>query len=160
MPRVGIGYDSHRFTTSRPMVLGGLQLDCGFGLAGHSDADAVLHAVTDAVLGAMGGPDIGELFPDTDPRWKDADSSVFLRAALERAAQANLAVVNCDVTVIAEQPKLSPHKQPMRRRLAELLGIDPSRVSVKAKTNEGMGWIGRGEGLAVIAAVLLDERTA
>jgi 2-C-methyl-D-erythritol 2,4-cyclodiphosphate synthase len=142
------------------MVLGGVRVESPVGLAGHSDADAVLHAVTDAILGAIGGPDIGDLFPDIDPRWKDADSSVFLKAALERAAGANMAVANCDVTVIAEQPKLSRYKQPMGCRLADLLGVAPSAVAIKAKTNEGMGWIGRGEGLAVIAAVLLEQRPA
>jgi len=160
MARIGIGYDCHRFAPGRPMVLGGVRVESPVGLAGHSDADAVLHAVTDAILGAIGGPDIGELFPDTDPRWKDVSSSVFLKAALERAAGANMAVANCDVTVIAEQPKLSRYKQAMGCRLADLLGVAPSAVAIKAKTNEGMGWIGRGEGLAVIAAVLLDERPA
>ena len=157
MARIGIGYDSHRFQAGRQLVLGGVPIDSPVGLAGHSDADAVLHAVTDAVLGAAGGPDIGELFPDTDPSWKNADSSVFLKRAVQLAAAAGLVVGNCDVTVIAQQPKLSAYKQPMGCRLAQLLGVAPSAVTVKAKTNEGMGWIGRGEGLAVIAAVLLEK---
>lgn len=160
MARIGIGYDSHRFAPGRALVLGGVRLDSPIGLAGHSDGDAVLHAVTDALLGAIGGPDIGELFADSDPRWKGADSSVFVAAAMQRVRQAGLVVGNCDVTVIAEQPKLSRYKQPMGCRLADLLGVAPSAVAIKAKTNEAMGWIGRGEGLAVIAAVLLNEQPA
>lgn len=157
MARVGLGYDSHRFAPGRRLVLGGVTIDHPLGLAGHSDADAALHAITDAILGAIGAGDIGEQFPDTDARFKDADSSRFVRAAMELAAAAGLAVVNCDVTIVTQQPKLSAHKPLMKARIAELLGVAPAAVAVKAKTNESMGWIGRGEGLAAMAVVLLDK---
>ena len=157
MNRIGLGYDSHRFAAGRRLVLGGVEVSTpdGRGLAGHSDADAVLHALTDAILGAAGAGDIGEHFLDTDARWRDADSSIFVRRAVELAAGAGYRAGNCDVTVIAESPRLSPYKPAMRKRIAELLGIGLDAVSVKAKTGEGMGWIGRGEGIAALAAVSL-----
>ena len=155
MFRVGMGYDSHRFAPGRPLVLGGVRLDHPQGLAGHSDADALLHAVTDAVLGALAAGDIGEHFPDTDPRHENADSAAFLQAACRLAAERGCRVVNCDATVLAEAPRLGPHKRAIRRRLAELLGVGEGDVSVKAKTNEGMGPVGRGEGIACMAVVLL-----
>lgn len=157
MSRVGLGYDSHRFAPGRPLMLGGVRIEHASGLAGHSDADAVLHAVTDAILGAIGAGDIGEHFPDTDPQWRGADSAIFVRRAMELARQAGLRVANCDVTVLCEAPKLTPHKAAMRQRIAELLGVGPDRVGVKAKTNEGMGWVGQGEGLAALAVVLLQS---
>ncbi|MDY6912960.1 MAG: 2-C-methyl-D-erythritol 2,4-cyclodiphosphate synthase [Planctomycetota bacterium] len=155
MHKIALGYDSHRFAPGRALILGGVQVTCEQGLAGHSDADAVLHAVTDAILGAIAAGDIGELFDDTDPKWADADSAVFVRHATALAAERGYAIGNCDVTVLAERPKLAPYKAAMRDRIAELLGIEPEAVSVKAKTNEGMGFIGRGEGVAALAAVLL-----
>lgn len=157
MYRVGFGYDSHRFAAGRDLVLGGVRIEHSEGLAGHSDADAVLHAVTDAVLGALAAGDIGELFPDTDPRWAGADSSIFLAEAVRLAGQRGLRVANCDVTVLAEAPKLGPHKRRMAERIAELLGVPPGAVSVKAKTNEQMDAVGRREGIAVLAAVLLAD---
>jgi 2-C-methyl-D-erythritol 4-phosphate cytidylyltransferase / 2-C-methyl-D-erythritol 2,4-cyclodiphosphate synthase len=160
MSRVGLGYDSHRFVAGRPLVLGGVRIEHTAGLAGHSDADAVLHAVTDAILGAIGVGDIGEHFPDTDSRWKGAASGVFVRHAVELARAAGMAVGNCDVTILCEAPKLSPHKAAIRGSIATLLGVAEERVSVKAKTNEGMGWVGRGEGLAALAVVAMEERAA
>jgi len=157
MQRVGFGYDSHRFAVGRALMLGGVEIPHDHGLDGHSDADAVLHAITDAILGALAAGDIGELFPDTDPQWKDADSSVFVKHAAAMAREQGLVVGNCDVTVLAERPKLSQHKLAMRRRIAELLGIEPEAVSVKAKTAEGMGQIGSGEGLAVMAVAMLTS---
>ncbi|MBS3734391.1 MAG: 2-C-methyl-D-erythritol 2,4-cyclodiphosphate synthase [Phycisphaerae bacterium] len=160
MARIGSGYDSHRFATDgagRPLILGGVRLADDGGLAGHSDGDTVLHAVTDAILGALAAGDIGEHFPDDDPRWSGADSSAFVRHAVELAGNRGLAVGNCDVTVLAERPKLGDHKPAMARRIAELLGVAADRVSVKAKTNEQMGFVGRGEGIAAFAAVMLDE---
>jgi 2-C-methyl-D-erythritol 2,4-cyclodiphosphate synthase len=157
MQRVGMGYDSHRFTAGRPLVLGGVRIEHGQGLSGHSDADAVLHAVIDAVLGAAAAGDIGEHFPDRDEKWRNADSAMLLRATMQLVAQQGWRAVNCDVTVVAEQPRLSPYKQAMRQRIAELLGVDWAAVSVKGKTNEGMGFVGRGEGLAVLAAVLMER---
>jgi 2-C-methyl-D-erythritol 2,4-cyclodiphosphate synthase len=155
--RVGLGYDSHRFSAGRPLVLGGVTIDHDAGLLGHSDADAVAHAVTDAVLGAAGLGDIGRHFPPTDERWKDADSLDLLRHAAQLAEEENYQVVNVDVTVVCEAPRVAPHAQEMGRRLAAALGIAPRLVSVKGKTNEGMGWVGRGEGIAAMAVVLLDR---
>ncbi|MGB2819426.1 MAG: 2-C-methyl-D-erythritol 2,4-cyclodiphosphate synthase [Phycisphaerae bacterium] len=158
MLRIGLGYDSHRLTPGRPLVLGGVHIEHEQGLAGHSDADAVLHAVTDAILGALAAGDIGDVFPDSDPRWADADSAVFVAEAMRLAAERGCKVANCDVTVLAEAPRLGPHKRRMAERIAELLGAAPEAVSVKAKTNERMGAIGRQEGVAAIAVVLLIAR--
>ncbi len=139
-------------------MLGGLRVEYDKGLAGHSDADAVLHAVTDAVLGALAAGDIGELFPDSDPKWAGADSAAFVRHAAKLAAQAGMQVGNCDVTILAEAPKLGPLKHAMATRIAELLTCPAERVSVKAKTNEKMGFVGRGEGIAAAAVVMLEEK--
>jgi 2-C-methyl-D-erythritol 2,4-cyclodiphosphate synthase len=155
MARIGTGYDIHRVAPGGPLTLGGVQIDCPFHLLGHSDADAVLHAVTDAVLGALAAGDIGDLFPDTDPKYAGADSAAFLAGAMALAGQANYRVENCDVTIVAERPKLSAYKRAMQERIASLLGVAPSAVGVKAKTNEGLGPVGAGEAVAVMAAVLL-----
>jgi 2-C-methyl-D-erythritol 2,4-cyclodiphosphate synthase len=155
--RVGLGYDSHRFIEGRPLVLGGVTIDHPLGLDGHSDADAVAHAVTDALLGAAGLGDIGRHFPPTDERWRGADSIDLLRRAGALAAEQNYQVVNVDVTVVCEAPRMAPHAAAMCERIAGALGIAPRLVSVKAKTNEGMGWIGRGEGIAAMAVVLVDR---
>jgi 2-C-methyl-D-erythritol 2,4-cyclodiphosphate synthase len=156
--RVGVGYDSHRFEAGRRLVLGGVDIPSDTGLAGHSDADAVSHAITDAILGAAGMGDIGSHFPPGDEQWRDADSLDLLSQAVDVVAGSNYQVVNVDVTVIAEHPRIGPHVPGMRERIAAAIGIGPQHVSVKGKTNEGMGWTGRGEGLAVIAVVLLDAR--
>jgi 2-C-methyl-D-erythritol 2,4-cyclodiphosphate synthase len=153
--RVGIGYDSHPFALGRPLTLGGILIPSEFGLDGHSDADAVCHAITDAILGAAGLGDIGEMFPDNDPANKGRDSIEMLEAAVQKLAGAGYAVRQVDVSVITETPRLSPHRAKMRARLAAALGIDSASVSVKGKTNEGMGWIGRKEGLACIAVATL-----
>ena len=153
--RVGIGYDSHRFAPGRPLILGGVVIPHGQGLAGHSDADAVCHALTDAILGAAGLGDIGRMFPDTDPQWKGADSVKLLTQANLAVAEAGYEFVQADITVIAEAPKLAPHIPAMQQRLADALVAGVSTVSIKAKTNEGMGWIGRGEGIAAIAVATL-----
>ncbi len=158
MIRVGIGYDSHRFVEGRPLVLGGLTIPSARGLAGHSDADAVAHALTDAILGAAGAGNIGQLFPDADPQWKDADSMELLRTAHELVRGRGYALAQADLTVIAEQPTLGPHLAAMGIALSQRLGVTDGAVNVKAKTNEGMGFIGRGEGLAVIAVALLEAR--
>jgi 2-C-methyl-D-erythritol 2,4-cyclodiphosphate synthase len=155
--RVGIGYDSHRFDPSRRLLLGGIEIADEPGLAGHSDADAVAHAVTDAILGAAGLGDIGMHFSPDDDRWRDADSIELLREATAHLGESNFQVVNVDVSVICERPRLAPHVTAMRGRLAEALGIAPANVSVKGKSNESMGWIGRGEGIAVIAVALVDR---
>jgi 2-C-methyl-D-erythritol 2,4-cyclodiphosphate synthase len=154
--RTGIGYDSHRFVEGRPLILGGQTIPHTHGLAGHSDADAVAHALTDAILGAAAAGDIGMHFPDTDPRWKDADSMALLRSACEVVAARGLRVVQVDVTVILERPRLGPHIPAMRTSLAAALGLSADEVSVKATTNEGMGFIGRGEGIATMAVATLE----
>lgn len=156
--RIGVGYDSHRFETGRRLVLGGVEIPAELGLAGHSDADAVAHAITDAILGAAAMGDIGTHFPPGAEEWRDADSLDLLGRAVEIVAGRNYQVVNVDVTVIAERPRIAPHVEPMRGRLAAAIGIGPQNISIKGKTNEGMGWTGRGEGIAVIAVVLLDAR--
>ena len=154
--RVGIGYDSHRFAASRPLILGGVTIPHAQGLVGHSDADAICHALTDAILGAAGMGDIGQMFPDTDPQWKGADSVRLLRQANLAVTEAGHHFVQADITVIAEAPKLAPYVDAMQQRLADALVVGPSAISIKGKTNEGMGWIGRGEGIAVIAVVTLS----
>ncbi len=158
MTRTGIGYDSHRFAPGRRLVLGGVTIPHPAGLAGHSDADVVAHALTDAILGAAGAGSIGALFPDTDPRWKDADSMVLLREAYATVRQRGLTFVQCDITVIAEAPKIGPHAAAMATCIAGALDASPGDVNVKGKTNEGMGFIGRQEGMAAIAVVTLEQR--
>ena len=153
MIRTGFGYDSHRFAAGKALILGGVRVDYDKGFAAHSDGDVVLHALTDAILGALAAGDIGEHFPDSDPKWAAADSSVFLQHARELAAEKG--VGNCDITILAEAPKLSPYKAKMAARIAEMLDIPAHMVSVKAKTNEGMWFVGRGEGIACLANVLL-----
>ncbi|MFO0966724.1 MAG: 2-C-methyl-D-erythritol 2,4-cyclodiphosphate synthase [Gemmataceae bacterium] len=160
MIRVGIGYDTHRLAPGRPLVLGGVHIEHPRGLVGHSDADVVLHALTDAILGAAGLGDIGDAFPDTDAANKDRDSADFLRAALDRIRHAGWSVGNVDANVIAQEPKLGPLKARMRERIAALLEIDPAQVNVKAKTGEGIGSLGRAEGIACQVVVLLSRAEA
>ena len=155
--RVGVGYDSHRFSAGRALKLGGVSIQSDVGLAGHSDADAVCHALTDAVLGAAGLGDIGEMFPDTDEANRDRDSIEMLRVAVQRIGDAGFSVNQVDVTVIAEAPRLGPYREKIRARLAGALGIESVSVSVKGKSNEGMGWIGRKEGIACIAVATLTK---
>ena len=154
--RVGFGYDSHRFDAGRPLILGGITIPDHPGLAGHSDGDAVAHALIDALLGAVGAGSIGSHFPPSDERWAGADSMDLLRRAVTILEGRNYQVVNVDVTVICETPRIRPHADAMCARLGELLNVGAGSVSVKGKTNEGMGWIGAGEGLAVHAVALVD----
>src|SRR5688572_23664747 len=149
--RTGLGYDSHRFSPGRPLILGGVTIPSEVGLEGHSDGDAVAHAVTDAVLGAACEGDIGTMFPDTDSVNENRDSLEMLTLAVGRVKSKGLFVVHADITVIAERPRIGPHRAAMQQALSNALSLSPSEISVKAKTNEGMGWIGRGEGLACIA---------
>ncbi len=155
--RVGSGHDTHRLVEGRPLLLGGVRVAHARGLAGHSDADVVLHAVTDALLGAAALGDIGDLFPDTDPRNKDADSRIFLAAATEKLAAGGWRVGNLDVTVFAQEPKLGPVKAAIAANLAALLGVGVDAVSVKAKTGEHVGHIGRGEAIGCHATVLIQR---
>ena len=153
--RSGIGYDSHRFAPGGPLVLGGIRIPSDVHLHGHSDGDAIAHAVTDAILGAASLGDIGELFADTDPRNAGRDSIDMLQLATKRVHDAGWRVGQVDVVVIAETPKIAPHRAAMRSRVATALGCEDSDVSIKGKTNEGMGFIGRGEGIACLATATL-----
>ncbi|MGI6126472.1 MAG: 2-C-methyl-D-erythritol 2,4-cyclodiphosphate synthase [Planifilum sp.] len=155
MIRVGQGFDVHRFQEGRPLILGGVRIPHSRGLIGHSDADVLLHAVTDAVLGALGKGDIGTYFPDTDPAYKDADSARLLQSVWEMVRSAGYRLGNADATIMAQRPKMLPHIPAMRKRIAELLGADEDRVNIKATTTERLGFVGREEGIAALAVVCL-----
>jgi 2-C-methyl-D-erythritol 2,4-cyclodiphosphate synthase len=155
--RIGSGHDTHRLEPGYPLILGGVRIEHPRGLAGHSDADVVLHALTDALLGAAGLGDIGDAYPDTDPAYRGQDSAFFVTDTLTRLRQRGLAVVNVDVTIFAQEPKLGPVKATIRTNLARLLSVSEDRVNVKAKTGERVGHIGRAEAIACHAVVLLDE---
>ena len=154
--RTGFGYDSHRFGPGDGLVLGGVKVPCRMGFVAHSDGDVVLHAITDAILGAIGAGDIGELFPDDDDRWQGADSTVFVHRALEIAAERDYHLGNADITIIIETPKLGGLKPEISKNIAKILEVDDDQVNVKAKTNERMGALGRCEGIAVMASVLMS----
>ena len=157
--RTGIGYDAHRLVEGRRVIMGGVDIPHERGLLGHSDADVLTHAIMDALLGAIADGDIGRHFPDSDPRWKDARSVDMLRQVAGRVRGAGWAIANADATVLAEAPRLAPHVALMRSRLAEAMGIGPEQVSIKATTMEGLGAIGRREGIAAMAVATV-ERTA
>lgn len=158
--RIGMGHDRHRLVAGRPLILGGMQIDFVLGLDGHSDADVLLHAITDAILGAAGFGDIGEWFPDTDPKWCHANSALFLRAAMEEVRKAGWSIANLDCTIHAERPKLSPYKTSIEKNIARLLGIESTQVNVKAKTGEKIGPVGRQEAIDADAIVLLYRTEA
>jgi 2-C-methyl-D-erythritol 2,4-cyclodiphosphate synthase len=151
----GIGYDSHRLTPGRRLILGGVEIASDVGLDGHSDADVLTHAIIDALLGAAGLGDIGQHFPDSDERYRDADSLELLASVLPEIYAQSLELINVDSTVVMERPKLAPHREAIRESLAAALGIAPARVNVKASTGEGIGFVGRGEGVAALAVVSL-----
>lgn len=155
--RIGIGYDSHRLVPGRPLILGGSTIPFELGLAGHSDGDAIAHALTDALLGAAALGDIGKLFPDTDPRWKGADSIGLLRQAVSVLREKGFSPLQADITVIAERPRLGTYLPAMAETLGAATGIAAGAIGLKAKTNEGMGFIGRGEGMAVIAVATIGS---
>ena len=155
--RSGIGYDSHRFEPGRRLVLGGVEVPSARGLAGHSDADALTHALIDALLGAAGLGDIGQHFPDTDEHWKDADSLDLLSQVAVFLEEHGFTVVHVDASVVCESPKLGPFRDEMRRALASTMGVSARAVNVKFTTNEAMGWIGRGEGVAVMAVATVER---
>lgn len=157
MGRVGIGYDAHRLVEGRKLMLGGVAIPSDKGLLGHSDGDVLLHAVADALLGAAGERDIGHLFPNTDPQWKGASSLLFLERIAERLRQKGWRIDNVDVSLIAEAPKIAPYLTAMREAVAKALGIEPERIGIKATTNEGMGFPGRGEGMAAMAVAALER---
>ena len=155
--RIGLGYDIHRLVAGRKLILGSIRIPFAKGLLGHSDADVVLHAVCDAVLGAAGLPDIGEQFPDTDPRYKGADSGKLLKQAVKLAAKKGFVVSQIDCVVLAQQPKLSAYKKRMSAAVAGLLGVKPGCVSIKAKTTEGLGHIGAGKAISCYVVALLEK---
>jgi 2-C-methyl-D-erythritol 2,4-cyclodiphosphate synthase len=156
MVHVGIGYDVNPLVAGRKLILGGVEIPHTKGLDGHSDADALMHAVTDAVLGAIGEGDIGHFFPNTDPRWKGAPSSTFLKEAARQVSFHNGRIVNVDVSLACEAPKINPHIEKMKFAVSEALGINPKRVGIKATTNERLGFIGREEGIAAMAVAAVD----
>ncbi len=158
--RTGIGYDSHRLEPGRPLILGGIKIPSEKGLVGHSDADLVMHALTDALLGAAGMGDIGELFPPSDPKWKDAASEIFLNQARELLEGYAFRIVNIDIVVVIERPKLLPHRPKIRENLARILGVDASCIGLKAKTAEGVGPCGRGEVAEAYAVCCLAREAA
>jgi 2-C-methyl-D-erythritol 2,4-cyclodiphosphate synthase len=153
--RIGQGYDVHALVPGRALVIGGVRIDHSRGLLGHSDADVLLHAITDAILGAAGLGDIGGMFPDTDAAYRDADSAGLLAEAMQRARATGFAIGNVDATVVAQEPKLAPHLPAMVARIAQALQCEPSRINLKAKTNERLGYLGRSEGIQAQAVVLL-----
>jgi 2-C-methyl-D-erythritol 2,4-cyclodiphosphate synthase len=155
--RSGIGFDSHRLLAGRRLVIGGVEIPHELGLDGHSDADVLTHAVIDALLGAAGMGDIGQHFPDTDERWRDADSVKLLEAVVEMLGGAGLRIVNVDCTVILEKPKLAEHREAIRARLAAAMGLPADRVNVKASTGERIGFVGRGEGVAALASASVQD---
>jgi 2-C-methyl-D-erythritol 2,4-cyclodiphosphate synthase len=156
MVHVGIGYDVHRLVEGRKLILGGVEIPHPKGLDGHSDADVLMHALCDALFGALGEGDIGHFFPNTDPRWKNAPSKLFLQEAARQMAFHDGRIVNVDTTIIAQQPRLAPHIHAMQLHISQALGINPKRVGIKATTNELLGFIGREEGIAALAVASVD----
>jgi len=156
MVHVGIGYDVHALIAGPKLILGGVNIPHIKGLEGHSDADVLMHAICDAILGALGEPDIGHFFPNTDPRWRGAPSSLFLQEAARQVAGRLGKIINLDSTIIAQQPKLFPHVQAMKKNIAAALGLDPGKIGIKATTNERLGFIGREEGIAAMAVASVD----
>ena len=157
--RIGLGFDAHPFVEGRALRLGGVEIPHPLGLKGHSDGDALLHAIADAVLGAAGLGSLGEQFPDDDPAWKGADSGLFVTRARDFAAGRGFSVENLDAIVIAEAPRLAPHIGEIRLRVAALLGVSPDAVSIRGTSTNGLGFVGRGEGIAVMAIVLLNPKS-
>ena len=157
MIATGIGYDVHRLVADRPLVLGGVEIPHPLGLDGHSDADVLCHAIADAILGAAGEPDIGHLFPNTDPTIRGISSLEILRRVRAMLEEKSIRLHNIDATLIAEEPKISPHLALMKERIGNALGLPPSRVGIKATTNESLGFLGRGEGMAALASACIDR---
>lgn len=157
MIRIGQGIDVHAFDDRRPMVLGGVRISETGGLAGHSDADVVLHAITDALLGAAGAGDIGQYFPSDDERWRNADSSRFIEEALRVVRERDAAILNVDVTIVGEKPKIAPHREAIQESVAGLLGLTAGQVNIKATSTDHLGFLGRAEGLCALAAVLIQS---
>lgn len=157
MIATGIGYDVHRLVADRPLILGGVRMEHLLGLEGHSDADVLCHAIADALLGAAGEPDIGHMFPNTDPSIRGISSLEILRRVTARLTELGITIHNIDATVIAEEPRISPHLAAMKANVGAALGLPPARVGIKATTNESMGFLGRGEGIAALASACVDR---
>ena len=157
MNRVGLGYDVHQLKEGRPLILGGVEIPHKTGLDGHSDADVLMHAICDAILGALGQGDIGSFFPPSDPQWKDAPSKIFLQEAANQIKKQNGQLINVDAMLIAEAPKIAPHISAMKNNIAAALGVKPGDIGIKATTNETMGFVGRGEGIICYATVLIQK---
>lgn len=155
--RIGFGYDVHRLVQGRPLILGGIQIPYLYGLQGHSDADVLLHAICDALLGAIGEGDIGRHFPDTDPQYRDIQSTLLLQKTMEKVKEKNFHLLNVDATLVAQEPKLAEHLPKMAIKISKILNVERERVNVKATTEEGLGFTGRGEGIAAYAVVLLEK---
>ena len=156
MNRVGLGYDVHQLKDNRPLILGGVEIPHERGLDGHSDADVIMHAICDAILGALGEGDIGSFFPPSDPQWKDASSKIFLEGAAKQIKKQNGRLINIDAMLIAEAPKISPYIPDMKKNIANALGVSPKDIGIKATTNETMGFVGRGEGMAAHAVASVE----
>ncbi len=154
--RIGIGYDSHKFVEGRKLFLGGVEIPCGYGLLAHSDGDVLIHALIDAILGALNLGDIGMFFPDTDPHYKDIRSTILLQKINDLLSERNTKIINIDSVLMLEMPKISPYTEEMKNMLSQILKIQKERISIKAKTNEGMGFVGKKEGIASIVVVLLN----
>lgn len=158
MFKVGIGFDAHRLDKGRPLIIGGVKIPYDLGLSGHSDADVLIHAIIDGILGALAMGDIGIHFPDDDPAYKDIDSTILLRKVMELVKKEGYGINNIDNTIVAEMPKLTPHIPSMKERLCKVLGILPGQINIKATTTEGMGFCGRGEGISAISIVSLKKQ--
>ena len=156
MNRVGLGYDVHQLKDDRPLILGGVEIPHDKGLDGHSDADVIMHAICDAILGALGEGDIGSFFPPNDPQWKDAPSKIFLEEAAKQIKKQNGRLINIDAMLIAEAPKIAPYIPDMKKNIANALGVSPKDIGIKATTNETMGFVGRGEGMAAHAVASVE----
>jgi 2-C-methyl-D-erythritol 2,4-cyclodiphosphate synthase len=160
MFRIGFGYDAHRLVKGRTLIIGGVNIPCELGLEGHSDADVLIHSLMDAILGALGRGDIGMHFPDSDPAYKGIDSTLLLKRIMDLASQDGYIINNTDNTIVAQRPRLAPHMQNMRDRLSQVLETPPDRINIKATTTEGMGFCGRGEGIAAYSIVSLVKKDA
>jgi 2-C-methyl-D-erythritol 2,4-cyclodiphosphate synthase len=158
MFRIGNGYDVHRLVKGRKLILGGVEIPHPLGLEGHSDADALTHAICDAILGALGAGDIGKYFPDTDPKWKGVSSLILLKEVGAKCAEHGFAISNIDSIIAAQKPKIAPHIEAMKQNIASALGVDPTQINVKATTTETLGYVGREEGMAAYSVALLEKK--
>jgi len=160
MHRIGFGFDAHRFTEDRKLIIGGVEIPYELGLSGHSDADVLTHAICDALLGALGIGDIGSHFPDSDPKWKDVSSLALLDKTIDMLRNANFEIENIDSTIVCEKPRIAPHIKSIKEKLSNITGLEPGRLGIKATTTDGMGFTGRGEGIAAYAVVIIKSSSS